>query len=89
MGLPHQISDAKIAFKKRVEKKFSSKIKNHTIRNELSNQGFMIKTNKQGRAIALYEEYNIACHLIWSISWEVDSNEYIYDLEASYRTTCL
>lgn len=39
--------------------------------------------------IATSKEHNLACRLNWLITWEVDNNKYIYNLEAKYKTTCL
>ncbi|MGL6341412.1 MAG: hypothetical protein ACRC80_19995 [Waterburya sp.] len=38
---------------------------------------------------ALFQETNIVCNLIWLITWQVDNQGYIYNLEAKYNPACL
>lgn len=88
-GLSSNISLAEKQFNTRVKKKFSFQTSDVQISNELSRQGFIIKKNREGKNIALFEEHIIVCNFSWLIDWEVDEEGYIYNLKANYNDVCL
>jgi hypothetical protein len=88
-GLSSEISVAEKQFKEKVQKTFLPKTSNTQISNELSRQGFTLGNDEKGKMGASFQENNIACDLIWLITWEVDNQGYIYNLDAEYNTTCL
>jgi hypothetical protein len=88
-GLSSEISVAEKQFNTRIQKTFFSKTTNSEISNELSRQGFIVESAQKGKMSALFQETNIVCNLIWLITWQVDNQGYIYNLEAKYNPACL
>lgn len=89
-GLSSEISVAQKQLNSRVQEMFSSKTNNTQISDELSRQGFIVENDQKGKMRALFQESDFPCSRIWLITWDIDNQGYIYNLNARhYNTSCL
>ena len=58
------------------------------IRSQLTEQGFEITDNVEGRTFARFEKSSFPCTLVWNIHWE-EQNGSVVDLKSLYGGICL
>jgi hypothetical protein len=88
-GLSSEIAVAKVEFKEKVETSFSAKTSNKEITQDLISQGFEVSREANQKVTAHYQESNLACVMNYYITWEIDEQGYIFNLEAKRLTGCL
>ena len=87
-NLPADVDKADLTFKKRIRQRFPVGTREDLIVMKLRTEKFQVRTDKDGRREAYFEQTRYPCKEMWRVFWRVDAASKLYDINAIYGLGC-
>ncbi|MEM7594190.1 MAG: hypothetical protein AAF383_22205 [Cyanobacteria bacterium P01_A01_bin.83] len=84
----HNILETKTKFKESVQENFPLGISEIQLVKELANKGFKPGWSYSNQHQAVFISSNIFCFSVWSITWEVNEEGNVTEIDGLYRAGC-
>jgi len=88
-GLPHNSSEIEASLGKRLREKYPVGTLQSTLVATLSEQGFVIADRSDGHLWAHFESSAAVCQESYLVTWVVDSEAKLTDINGGFHESCL